>query len=63
MWTPGQLELLVSIGFQMNLNFAPLTLRMLVTMLRKAGTKSFSQLVAVLDESGYHHHPFLADEP
>jgi glutamine amidotransferase len=19
--------------------------------------------VAVLDESGYHHHPFLADEP
>ena len=29
----------------MNLKFAPLTLRMLVTMFRKAGTKSPAQLV------------------
>src|ERR1700743_3512216 len=46
MWTPGQLELLVSMGFQMNLKFAPLTLRILVTMFRKAGTKSLIQLSA-----------------
>src|SRR6478735_3724222 len=46
MWTPGQLELLVSMGFQMNLKFAPLTLRMLVTIFRKAGTKSLIQLCA-----------------
>ena len=30
----------------MNLKFAPLTLRMLVTMFRKAGTKSLAQLVS-----------------
>src|SRR5262245_45355961 len=44
MRTPGQLELLVSMGFQMNLKFAPLTLRMLVTMCWNAGTKSLIQL-------------------
>jgi hypothetical protein len=41
---PTQLALLLSSGFQMNLKFAPLTLRMLVTMFWKAGTKSPAQL-------------------